>query len=522
MTKDVDRPPKHLIAQAEAFETANDWQRAAEIYEQILTQLPLEAEIWFRIGACLRNAGNTSDSLQFFEKASMLAPEHLDYEFEHAAALVEVRDLARAISIYAEIKERDPTNITAISNMGTVLKEAGQYEDALLAFQNANRLAPDDPQVQANYAAVLLKFGRIDEALTQLDKSLSQNAGFAEAWSTRGVALQEVLDIDGALASHREALALSPENHAIHYNYAMTLLLNGEFKEGFAEFEHRQHMPDRRPRRFQPPQWHGEDLKEKELFIHAEQGVGDTIQFVRFLPRLSELCGKLTLSTHSSVATLLRHQFDDIHVQSEGDALPNYDFHSPLLSVPNWLDPELSILSEDWHPYLSAPSGSFTAIRPSTDRLKVGIVWAGNPNHANDSNRSCSFSEFLPLFELDGIDWYSLQVGERTVDLQKFDTPIIDLSPELNDFASTAQAINALDLTLSVDTSVVHLAGAMGAPVWCLVSYAPDWRWQLNRDTSRWYPSMKLFRQTQRGDWAELMTRVLNGLKSEVSNRPIA
>jgi len=508
MTADTERGALELIREAEGLERCEDWSQAAELYKGALTYLPLESQLWHRTGMCLRRSGSPDQALDYLEKASVLSPEDVAIKMDLGDTQVELRMLGEAIQTYLKVQKLEPENISAHNNLAIALQQGRLFDDAAAALKRTLQIAPDDPVVMGNYGSALLKTGQIRQAIDQFEQALAIAPDLSEVWSNYGVALQEEHRMDAALDAHRKAVALAPENHAIHYNNAMSFLLYGRFEEGFTAFEHRLEMPDRKPREFGGIRWTGEDLAGKKILVHAEQGVGDCIQFARFLPLLNEMGAQVIFASHSSLLRLFT-TLGGIQELIGPDQKPSdFDFQTPLLSLALRLDPNLERLASLSNPYLKVPGGTECPLGEKGARMRVGLVWAGNPLHANDRNRSCPFEQLHPLFDLPHIQWVNLQVGERSREFSTVPAGNLDISASLKDFAATAAAISNLDLLISVDTSVLHLAGALGVRAWALLSYAPDWRWMLERRDSPWYPTLTLYRQKQPGDWAALVANI--------------
>ena len=503
-----------LIQRAKKFEKNTDWLAAVEAYRDTLPFSPLDAEIWHRIGVCLCHVEKHEDAIQFLEKSALLDPGNIDYQLRLGDALFFTRRLKEAIAAYSRVQELDPNNASAANNIGVALQEGGLLDDAIHAIGQALYLAPGDPLVKANMGSALLKLGKIEDALTALESAVRQDPSHAEAWSNYGVALQEDLQLEAAIDAHQTAIRLAPENHQLHYNFSMALLLCGKFELGFDEFEHRNYIPNLKPREFTGKCWTGEDILGKTLLVHAEQGVGDTIQFSRFIRVLSDAGAKIIFSTHSSLVELMGAIDAPIQVVSGNDLSGQYDYKVPLLSLAHRTGLYPSEVEFPNSSYLSVPNGTFCPVPSSAAKPRIGLVWAGNPRHSNDKNRSCSLENFRPLFDLDEIDWFSLQVGESSKEIEKKGFPVIDISDKLENFSITAATIEALDLIVSVDTAAIHLAGALGKPAWCLLSYSPDWRWQIERLCSPWYPSLRLYRQTSRGDWDGVIRKICTDLQT--------
>jgi len=257
--------------------------------------------------------------------------------------------------------------------------------------------------------------------------------------------------------------------------------------------------------------------RAKTILLHSEQGIGDTIQFVRYAKAVAGRGGRRILECQPGLKKLLEGvpEFDAVY--GEGEDLPEFDVHAPLLSLPHIFGTTMETIPSDI-PYIQGPENSEISEKISSraNHLKVGLVWAGNPGHTNDRNRSIPLASFEPIFDLKGIQFYSLQVGEGRKQIGHFhyQDKIIDLNP---DFSATASAIDQLDLVISVDTSIAHLSGAMGRPTWTLLPFVPDWRWLMNRDDTPWYPGMRLFRQPEIGDWESVILKVSESLRRIVS-----
>ncbi|HIF60548.1 MAG TPA: hypothetical protein EYQ26_13810 [Rhodospirillales bacterium] len=291
--------------------------------------------------------------------------------------------------------------------------------------------------------------------------------------------------------------------------------MTGNFKTGWLNYESRWKKKNvEAKRRYPQPFWDGSSLVCKTLFLYPEQGVGDLIIFIRYVKVLSTKTTKIIVECPKSLHRLFS-TIPEINVLvTKEDTLPDFDFYAPLLSLPGILNTTLQTIPVNI-PYLFADDHIVSPIITQPKVLNIGIVWAGNPAHENDKNRSINLSFFLAITNIHNTQFYSLQVGDRRIDMyqEDFASQIIDLGKHLGDYAETATVINQLDLIITVDTSVAHLAGAMGKPVWVLLPFAPDWRWLLERDDSPWYPTMRLFRQQERGNWTTVFNEVYQALK---------
>jgi hypothetical protein len=333
------------------------------------------------------------------------------------------------------------------------------------------------------------------------------------------VALQDRLQYGEAAGHYRRALEVDGEYADAHWNLSLALLTMGNMPEGWREYEWRWKMRGLfQPRSFARPLWDGKAAQGRTILLHAEQGMGDTLQFIRYAPLVAERGLTVIVECQQEVAELVRGVRGIHQVVARGQQLPAFDVHCPLLTLPLLFGttvesipaqaPYLAadrLLQEQWRERLAA----------SAPGLKAGLVWAGKPTHRKDSRRSCALSAFAPLARVEGISWHSLQKGEAAQ--QAAHPPegmqLTDWTDEMKDFSVTAALVANLDLCISVDTSVAHLAGALGKPVWTLLPYEPDWRWMLGREDSPWYPTMRLFRQELPGQWGPVMARLAGELQ---------
>ncbi|MFZ1909244.1 MAG: tetratricopeptide repeat protein [Burkholderiales bacterium] len=387
-------------------------------------------------------------------------------------------------------------------------------------------IKPGNPEALVNLGNALQELKRHDQALASYDKALALKPDYAEALSNRGLTLQALKRHDEALASYGKALALEPDFAEAHANLGLLRLLLGDFERGWEEYEWRWKGPSfsASRRNFSQPLWLGEDgVSGKTLLIHAEQGLGDTIQFVRYARQAAEKGATVVLQVQPALKALLASAFGRYQVLAEGEPLPRFDLHCPFLSLPLAFKTRLDSIPAQV-PYLAAP---VAAIDKWSDRLgqkgvpRIGIVWSGRSTHANDANRSIALTRLMPLRSPD-VQLVSLQNEVRAEDARVLtaNAQILHFGPELKDFSDTAALVSLVDLVVSVDTSVAHLAGALGKPVWILVPFAPDWRWLLEREDSPWYPSARIFRQPKLGDWDSVIDKVRQALTERLASDP--
>ena len=404
----------------------------------------------------------------------------------------------------------------ALKNLGKCLIEANRFEEAIEIFRRAIGLRPEDPQALSNLGCALAACGEAGEAVAMCQKSVSI-APTSGGFSNLGNALNETADFGGAVQAFGGALQINPQDASAHWNLSLTLLLQREFKEGWEEHEWRWLAKEYHGarREFGRPQWTGEPLKGRSVFVYAEQGLGDAIHFARYLPLIAAGGGKVIFECRPELVRLA-HTMGGVDVIERGAKLPEFDLHCPLLSLPR------AFATTDQNipatvPYVFADStraAQFAARMPKDASRKVGLAWAGNPLHFRDRLRSIPPEELSPLAEFPGVHLFRLQKDDgRFVATELLSNAWTDWTDQLLDFADTAALIANLDLVIAADTSIAHLAGAMGIPVWVLLPYVPDWRWMLNRDDSPWYPTMRLFRQPKAGDWRTPIQRAVEELR---------
>jgi tetratricopeptide (TPR) repeat protein len=489
--------------------------------------------------------------------AAVLDHHSEDFEALHLLGVVNFqrRRTVEALRFLSQALNVNPGSVEAMTNLGLALHAAGRYEEAVTSYRDALRLAPDHPEILYNLGNICLELGRLDEALASFDGALEKKpdhvgalvnrgntllrfdrpieaiASYDEALTfmphhpqiltNRGHALRRLDRPLEALADFEAALAAAPEFAEAHFESAMAWLTVGEFSKGWQEYEWRWKTGAfaSQRRQFQVPLWLGDaPLAGKTILLHAEQGLGDTIQFFRYAPLLAKQGAKVICEVQPELKSLLS-QFDNITVVAGGEPRPLFDVHCPLLSLPLALGTQ-----PDGVPacvsYLTAPAErlAYWRERLPAGRPRAGFVWSGSSSHKNDRNRSIPLAQLAALFESAPVRCFSLQCELRDTDgeiLQGL-SDLVHLGGELRDFADTAAAISLLDVVVSVDTAVAHLACALGKPVFILLPHAADFRWMRKRDDSPWYPTGKLFRQPSFGDWDSVITQVRDELRKFV------
>jgi tetratricopeptide (TPR) repeat protein len=458
-----------------------------------------EAKRLFLAGIQRQNAGDREGALRFYMQTLEIAPGVADAYNNIAVMLKHSRHLPAAVACLRRAANFAPNSTSILSNLGNLLWMSLDYEAAEAIFRRAVELDPHRPETLHNYG--LLKF------------SLG--------------------DYKGAIDCYDRLLAQRPENLLVRWDRSLAELASGDLQQGFTDYDVRFDLDDP-TMRFDPklksvrgapvPLWQGEDLAGRTLYVYFEQGFGDTLQFVRYLPILARRGARIIFDCQAELVRLLSGVPGIAELRAPGLPMPAADFQIPLLSVPSRLGISLNNVPAAV-PYIPLPQSDVPRLyRPPGTRLAVGIVWAGRPEHANDHNRSAQLDQFITLADVPGVTLYSLQKGPRANDIAMLNAQVVlrDLNGQIRDFADTAALIAQLDLVICIDSSVAHLAGALNRPVFTLLPYTPDWRWLAQREDSPWYPSMRLVRQPKPQDWRSVMQRVRNTLIHILSRPPAA
>jgi len=427
--------------------------------------------------------------------------------------------LNEAELIYKKILEQNLSNSDVWHLLGLIKYQKREYGEAITKISKAIQLK-ENAVYYGNLGMVYDALGNEEKSIENFEKALRINPYYENAhlaYYNLGVSLKDKGNINEALEKFDKSIELNEDFPEAHFNRSLILLLLGKLKEGWEEYEYRFRKKDSAdPRIFNKPKWDGSPLNGKRILIISEQGAGDNIQFIRYLPLIKEKGGYIILECRKNLKRLFEgiSCIDEL-IEKKQNVIPNteFDCYIHLMSLPRVFGTNLDTIPVKT-PYLKANVQLDKEIKEklNTNNLKIGINWAGNPNHDNDKYRSTNFEKFKFLKQIPGITIFSLQKGEAS---KQLDAPnIINLEENIKDFADTASIIENLDLVISVDTSIIHLAGAMGKPTWVLLDFMNDWRWLVDRDDTPWYPSMKLFRQKKPGDWDSLFNEVIKDLKN--------
>ncbi len=426
---------------------------------------------------------------------------------------------------FDSILAREPDHIGALINRGNALIKLKRPTEALVNYDKAVALEPDNPAAISARGLALTMMNRYEEALPLHRRALLIKPDLVMAHINLGNSLVGLVRMREAIESYDQAIALEPDNAEAHFNASITRLCLGDFADGWKQYEWRWKKKDvaRDAPNFPQPIWRGEaDVRGKIMLLLGEQGFGDTLQLMRYAPVVADLGAKVIVGVHRPLMLLAATVPGVSMVMGYGDALPDFDLYCPLLSLPLAFGTDLATIPANV-PYVWPHPERLAAWRgrvPDNGRLRIGLCWAGNPSHLNDRNRSMPLDKLADIFSTPGLDFVSVQkeVSDAHAAILR-DHNVLQLGRDFADFSDTAAVMAMLDLIVTVDTSIAHLAGAMGKAVALLLPFSPDWRWLLHRTDSPWYPTMRLFRQTSIGDWDGLIGRLRQELVG-VARRP--
>lgn len=543
---------------AMALTALGRFEAAIESCDAALALDPGSAGAHSNRGNVLMALGRFQDALACYDRVIALMPDYPEGHYNRANALRDLRRLGAALASYERAIALRPTYIEALNNRAGVLAALGRAEDALAAYDAAIAVRPDSAETHANRAKILNDLWRSEAALAASERAIALAPGHAEAHNHRAIALHELGRTEAALTVWRQVIALQPDHAKAHNNIGMalqalrrpaeavaaydqalalaadfseahlnrasSLLALGDLARGFEEYRWRWVAPEgpRLKRRLPCPLWEGESLAGKAILVHCEQGYGDALQFVRFAPLMARTAARVTVLAEPPLVALLR-SIPGIEVTDRVTGEASYDFQTPLLCAPRLLGTTLETIPGET-PYLFADPARAAAwaerLPERGEALRVGLVWAGGTRndapslHAIDLRRSVRLEQYAPLGEIEGVRFFSLQKDGPAAQARQppAGLDLTDWTAELRDFADTAALVAGLDLVITVDTSVAHLAGALGKPVWVLSRFDGCWRWLNGREDSPWYPTARIFHQKAPGAWDEVMDRVAAAL----------
>lgn len=490
-----------------------DIDGAGDALDALIDIDPASVQAWSNRGILHLIKDQPGQAAACLRQAAELAPTEARIVLNLGVAIKSQGDLVAAVEIFERAIALEDGLTMAHVNLCTTLQSLGRVDSAIEAGQRATQLAPELALAHNNLATALQRAGRHDEARTGYERAAKLAPDWHLPWLNLGELSLLRDDAEDAISNFRQCVLRQPHCAEAHFDLSLALLQRGEFTEGWQEYEWRWGgpTPTSPPTGVDAPFWNGQALEGSVILLYTEQGIGDNIQFIRFAGALQRRGGTVWVRAPATLGRLFQTCDGVARVIVEGERLPGpVDYQLPLMSVPR-------VLGNSWTSelgtcaYLSAPGELGPAVpdlrRP---RLRsIGIVWSGNPHFVHNAERSCNAADFMPLCRIPGLHIVSLQHGERARDLAALrNLEIVDLSDRMGDFSDTADIIQQLDLVISVDTSIPHLAAALGKPVWLLLHSRPDWRWMRHFDRCMWYPTMRLFRQSAPGEWSGVFKRI--------------
>lgn len=501
--------------------TLSDRNKHQEAEAQLRKATELNPEYysaWNTLGHCLIKQKRYDEAETALKRALELKPDYAFAFLNLGLAYTQQHRMEEAEDAFRKSIGIEPNQPRAYSNLSVILMHTGRLDEAEEVLKKAIELAPNEAQAYGNLSAVLLRKHQLDEAEKVLHDGIKAAPESSVPYSNLGYILMNKKTLAAADKAFLKAISLSPTAAMAHFNRAQLLLMQRQFKEGWDEYEYRIGIGQKKHFHEVPPhrvRWTGEELKGKTLYVYSDQGAGDNIQFSRYLQPLAEQGARVLYVPNKSLIDLLRLQDSPVEILTEAKEAEaeNYDFHTPLSSIPRWIGADDSNVPYT-DSYLKADPEAVKAAKEryfDNDDFKVAIAWQGNPSHVRDWERSVKLERFLPLQDVPGVKLYSFQKGTGEEALEDVDLP--GLGADFDSFADTAAALANVDLVISIDSALAHLGGAMGIPTWVLVTCLPDWRWFLDEDVSSWYESVRIFRQPTAGDWDAVFEEVTEQLK---------
>ena len=519
------------------------WRAAAAIFQRILDETPHDAAAAGGLSTASANAARlppagrndpcpcgSGKRYKHCHGATGVPSQRpvsepvVEKRLAHAVSVHQRGDAAAAEAIYREVLGISPGHAVAMHYLGVVEYQRGDCTKALPLLERSVASVPAEPEFKNNLGLAYAACDRERDAIAAYRAALTLKPDHAVAWNNLGLALQSINEVDSAIAAFRRACEITPTFAQARWNLSLALLLEGKFAEGWREYDWRLSLPElgKDRHRYAGPPWDGTEISGKTLLLYAEQGLGDAVQFVRYASVVARLGARVLVHAPDALCGLFASVPDVAEVLSVSAEPPRYDAHLALMSLPRVFGTTLDTMPCDV-PYMDVSMERRHRAREKLalgrTLLKVGLAWAGSKAHTNDRNRSCRLSMLAPLFEVPGVAWYSLQHGDAAAQIASVQgaTAMAPLLPDVS-LDDTAALIAELDLIISVDTSIVHIAGALARPCWVLLPFAPDWRWLLGRDDSPWYPTLKLFRQPAMRDWESVVAQVAAQLRSLASH----
>lgn len=484
-----------------------------------------DAHSYFNRGVAFAGVNRFDAALESYEQAMALDTSNPYLFFNRGVALEQLGRFEQALTSYDEAIIRKADFPESYLNLGNVLKALGRFEESIYILTKMIAMNPNYAEAYNNRANGLKKLGKIEQAIEDYNRAIEIKSDYHEALNNRANLRKDLGLYDLAMQDYNQALTLNSEYISCHWNKSLLLILQGDYAQGWQLYEWRLQEPSLRDKHYQLafPGWRGEySLAGKTILVYAEQGYGDVIQFARYVLLLKQQGAEVIFEVFQPLHALLKSLPCEITLVSKGDPIPQFDTYCPVMSLPYAMKTSLDNIPAPI-PYLFADKNKVTKWQKALakpKKMRVGLVWSGSTKHDNDANRSIPLKDLAELLEVD-VEWHSLQKEYRIYDQSTMlQYPQLQQhQDELNDFDDTAALIDCLDLIITVDTSVAHLAGALGKPVWILIPFSPDYRWLLEREDSPWYPNAKLIRQPIVGDWATPISKLVQMLRHELAGK---
>jgi tetratricopeptide (TPR) repeat protein len=489
---------------------------AVECYRRALQLKPDYALAQSNLGGALQAQGKWDEAMQCYQRTLQLTPNFAKAHNNLGTVFTAQGKLDEAVACYRRALQLNPDYAEAHYNLGIAFKDQGKLDEAIACCRQALALKPDYAEAHNNLGTAFKDQGQLEEAIACYYRALTLRPDYVEAHSNLGNAFKDQGKLEEAIACYRRALEVKPDFAEAHLNRALTWLLAGDWQQGWPEYEWRWWASGMSPRSFQEPLWDGNPLTGEAILLHAEQGLGDTIQFIRYALLVKRLGAAVVVECQKALLPLLSTCAGIDHLVARGDAIPAFTAQAPLLSLPRIFQTSPDAIPAAV-PYLFAAPARVESWRQRLRDLpgyKIGINWHGRPGHGSWRARNIPLQQFAPLAEIPGVRLISLQKGAGREEMAAAGgrLPLVDLGDEVDQaggaFMDTAAIMMNLDLVITSDTAVPNLAGALGVPVWVALPRVPDWRWLLDRSDSRWYPTMRLFRQKTSGDWAAVFEEI--------------
>lgn len=495
------------------------YEMAERMIRRAIAANPCHAFYHSNLGNALKAQNKLDEAVPCYERALEIKPDHEEACYNLANTLLTQKKLDEAVALYQRAVKIKPGYVDALCNLGTAYRQQKRLIEAIDCFERALLLAPEHPDLCCNLGDALHAQGKVDEAIGWYQRTLKLNPEHSKACNCLCNAFFDKGDLTESTAWCERALALEPDFGDAQMNQCLLQLLQGDYVNGWRNYEVRWKVYT--PRTSPQPRWLGAPLRGARVLLHAEQGLGDSLQFLRYVPLVQAAGGKVMLDLPPKLYRLAKGLPGVLALVNTGEPLPYFDCHCPLMSLPLALGTTLQTVPAQV-PYLSVPPGALAAAAAlpwPTSGLKVGLAWTGNPDHPKNRFRSVPLELLESLLDLPGVHFFSLQMGPAAAELAARKLPITDLAPVTGDMADTAAQMANLDLIITIDTSMAHLAGALARPVWILLGYSPDWRWLMEREDSPWYPTARLFRQPRNSDWNPVICRVRTALQQLAATR---